>query len=293
MNYRTFPFSDKIYARFSPKPQGIDADNNAIRALLDSPDPCMISRFGSVEIQTLLYVRYWPFSFFLRNRVYRTIKDNAGFYPVNRVNLRRFYQIYKNSVSDLDLLVSWRVEELMFCKWLRGVNQVKKTTMDCFYRQEEPWTQALVGKKILVVHPFAGTIEAQYKKREFLFENPKVLPEFEKLEIVKAVQSLGGGEEFASWFDALEYMKCEIEKKDFDIALLGCGAYGMPLAAHIKKMGKKAIHMGGILQFLFGIKGKRYEENASTSKYINDYFVSPSLSDRPAVADKVEGGCYW
>ena len=26
---------------------------------------------------------------------------------------------------------------------------------------------------------------------------------------------------------------------------LGCGAYGFPLAAHVKRMGKKAIHMGG------------------------------------------------
>lgn len=40
---------------------------------------------------------------------------------------------------------------------------------------------------------------------------------------------------FSTWFDALDYMCGECEKIDFDIALLGCGAYGYPLAAHIKK----------------------------------------------------------
>lgn len=49
-------------------------------------------------------------------------------------------------------------------------------------------------------------------------------------------------------------MKDEIDKRDYDIALIGCGAYGFPLAAHIKRSGKKAVHLGGALQLLFGIK---------------------------------------
>ena len=32
------------------------------------------------------------------------------------------------------------------------------------------------------------------------------------------------------------YMKNEIAAKDFDIALIGCGAYGMPLAAYVKSL---------------------------------------------------------
>lgn len=33
--------------------------------------------------------------------------------------------------------------------------------------------------------------------------------------------------------------------------------YGFPLAAHVKHKGKQAIHLGGTLQLLFGIKGNR------------------------------------
>ena len=255
----------------------------------------MISRFGSTELQTLCYIKFYPFSRPLKKRTFYNIQYASGFFPVTHMNLKRFYQLYKEDVRDLDLLVSWRIEELLFKKWLRKKEYVRKTTLDEFYSHEHPWTYALKGKKILVVHPFAETIVDQYSnKREKLFENKEVLPEFEKLETVKAVQSVAGNVVgYDSWFDALDWMKNEIERKDFDIALLGCGAYAMPLAAHIKRMGKKAIHMGGILQFLFGIKGKRYIDNPETAKYINECFVSPSDSDRPKLAERVEGGCYW
>lgn len=88
-------------------------------------------------------------------------------------------------------------------------------------------------------------------------------------------------------------MIAEINKCDFDVALIGCGAYGLPLAAHVKRIGKKAVHMGGILQFLFGIKSIRYEENPTICKYINEHFVYPNESERPQNANLVEGGCYW
>ena len=51
-----------------------------------------------------------------------------------------------------------------------------------------------------------------------------------------------------------------LDKQDYDICLIGAGAYGFPLAAHVKRKGKKAIHLGGALQLLFGVKGKRWED---------------------------------
>ena len=71
---------------------------------------------------------------------------------------------------------------------------------------------------------------------------------------------VGSTERFANWFEALEWMYNQTLTIDYDIALIGCGAYGLPLAAKIKKSGKHAIHMGGMLQGLFGIKCKRFDE---------------------------------
>ncbi len=294
MAYRSFKYSDNIYKLLTPKPAGLEEETQIIVDLLESDKPCMISRFGSVELQAICLMRYWPWLNFLKERSYRQIGNNAGFFPVDKQQLMRFYRCYKEDVAQMDTLVTWRIEELFVHDWLRGKQRIQKSTLDEFYAQSNPWTQALKDKKVLVVHPFAETIEKQYQKRESLFDNPLVLPGFKSLKTVKAVQSIAGNSvEFRTWFEALDFMKSEIDKADYDIALIGCGAYGLPLAAHVKRMGKKAIHMGGVLQFLFGIKGKRYVDNPETAKYINEYFVSPSDTDRPKLAEKVEGGCYW
>jgi len=58
-------------------------------------------------------------------------------------------------------------------------------------------------------------------------------------------------------------------------------------------MGKKAIHLGGPTQMLFGIKGKRWIENGNFKDIINDCFVFPGDTDKIANASKVEDGCYW
>ena len=73
------------------------------------------------------------------------------------------------------------------------------------------------------------------------------------------------------------------------MALIGCGAYGFPLVAHCKSIGKQGIHIGGSLQLYFGIKGKRWDRFG----FYNEFWVSPEESERPVNLSKVEDGCYW
>ena len=96
---------------------------------------------------------------------------------------------------------------------------------------------------------------SQYKNnRAQLFDNPDVLPEFESLTCIKAVQTQAGEKcQFKDWFEALDYMKGQIDKCDYDVAIIGCGAYGMSLAAHVKRQGKVALHLAGCTQMLFGV----------------------------------------
>ena len=69
----------------------------------------------------------------------------------------------------------------------------------------------------------------------------------------------------------------------------------MPIGAYIKnKLKRKAVHIGGTLQILFGIKGKRWEVGYDYDKrFYNEYWIRPSDKYKPPAADKVEGGCYW
>ena len=85
----------------------------------------------------------------------------------------------------------------------------------------------------------------------------------------------------------------EAVKIDFEIAIIGCGAYGMPLAAMLKQEGKKVVHMGGVTQALFGIKGKRWVESRVDKVPFNDAWIYPDKDETPKDAQKVEGGCYW
>ena len=161
------------------------------------------------------------------------------------------------------------------------------------YDYQRPWSKALAGKRVLIIHPFAKSIQSQYAKRNLLWENKDVLPDFE-LMTIKAVQTIAGEKEpFKDWFEALDYMKGQMDALDYDIAIIGCGAYGFHLAAHAKRTGHKAIHLGGATQILFGIKGKRWEDLPAVSKFFNEYWVNPLPEETPKNKENVEGGCYW
>ena len=89
----------------------------------------------------------------------------------------------------------------------------------------------------------------------------------------------------------------DIERLDFDIALLGCGGYGLPLCNFIyKKMNKSAIYVGGGLQLLFGIMGNRWENIPMWKEIINKNdtkFIRPSGTEICTNKERVENACYW
>ena len=87
----------------------------------------------------------------------------------------------------------------------------------------------------------------------------------------------------------------ECKKMEFDVAIIGCGAYGYPLAAEIKRMGKVAIHLGGATQILFGIIGNRWEKDHPEfcRKFVNDAWVRPMDKEKIQNAGSVENACYW
>lgn len=274
-----------------PTISGEEAQQSIVEGIV-STRPFMAARLGSVEAKAVMYsILPYPISkLLLKNYVYNHIGNNAGFFPVNDRALDQFAKLMIKAMGEVDVLASWRIEEICFQKNLKQAKRISLSDLGPIDRPSF-WSGALVGKRVLVVHPFAETIKWQYENnREYLFCNKQVLPEFASLKIVKAVQSVAGSEtEYYSWFEALQRMEDEIDKCEFDVALIGCGAYGFPLAAHIKRMGKKAIHIGGALQLFFGIRGKRWDNCG----LYNEYWTSPTDSERPADANRVEGACYW
>jgi hypothetical protein len=288
-------FSNKQYA------------NDLIFNQLVDEKPCMIARFGSTEMLCLTnyigvkqnnrnwikYIRGLTNPWWWEKSTIQQMCNWSGFFPPTIDMVESFSELMLNDITHIDILGSWLHSEDFFAESLKKSKRVVLEDLEPFFCRN-PWTKALENKKVLVVHPFAETIKTQYEKREILFDD-NLLPQFDLITI-KAVQSVANEKtEYDSWFDALNYMKDQMDKVDYDICIIGCGAYGLPLAAHAKRMGKKSIHLAGATQLLFGIKGKRWENFIvwPYTNLFNEHWVRPGELEKPKNANIVEGACYW
>lgn len=311
---KLFPAKTEVYDRGITDP---DKASELIYNLLASGKPCMIARYGAFELASVVnylgvrnphhsllkYITGKEPQWWWNKRLMGFMQSNAGFFPATEENLMKFGEMMVEDSKQVDILGSWLSTEQYLNEQLKSASRVHLMQLEPFWGTK-PWSRALKGKRVLVVHPFSETIKTQYNKRHELFLKDETLPDFEVLEVVRAVQSIGGESSYKDWFDALNFMKSEIEKHDFDVCLVGCGAYGFPLAAHVKRMGKQAVHLGGALQLLFGIRGNRWEDpnygvkewgipSGTYSGLSNEYWVRPSKEEKPKTAGQVEGSCYW
>lgn len=272
--------------------------NKVIYNMIQSPEPFFVGRFGATELSAIK-----TFDFEIEKNYEKILEQMqmwSGFFPTTEENGKRFLSLMLEVIPEIDVMGIWLqpFEEYYIHKYANPkIKMAYLLDIEPWSSPDFPWTKALIDKKVLVIHPFAETIRNQYEKREKLFRGTEILPEFE-LKTLKAVQTIAGqkDERFENWFEALNWMYEEALKIDFEIAIIGCGAYGFPLAAKLKKAGKKAIHLAGATQLLFGIKGKRWENN-NTFSYINRFFnedwVYPKQKEVPEKAQNVENGCYW
>jgi hypothetical protein len=284
------------------------AASDVIRDKLLEAEPCMIARFGNSELRTILRrwnrTRHGPVlnaclyalgkqgPFWWEDDVRRDIGGTSGFFPTTDGALDKFSDLCLRDARELDVLAVWAPGETALAGLFPHARRIPLLDLEPFYHRD-PWTAALAGRTVLVVHPFEGSIRRQYAKRELLFADLRMLPDF-TLKTVKAVQSSGGrAAGFATWFDALDSMCERIRKTDFDVALIGAGAYGMPLAAFIKRLGKKAVHLGGTSQLFFGIKGRRWEDRPFYQKLFNEHWTRPMEEETPETYQAFEDGCYW
>lgn len=286
--------------------QGFQFCNNAesnerIKAGIHGQDPFFLCRYGATEITTCgvkEIISIGARRLFGTDALHKG-KMNSGIFPENEEIMHNFCTIYEHSLGLADMNCFWGgviLEDYVLSKYLqKSCVQVAMRSLEPF-QYESPWTAALEGKRVLVVHPFSELIEEQYKKRGSLFENKKILPEFD-LVTVKAVQSSGEASpsEWKDWFEALNYLYEQCMETDFDVALLSCGGYAVALGAKLKEAGKKVIVLGGMLQLIFGIKGERWERSRPDIVALyNDSWIRPG--DKYALKgsnNMVDGKAYW
>ncbi len=293
---------------------GNEAQNYIIQRLeeaYNSSKGLMMAKFGTYELYSLLlylreYKNYNPI------KGYRIIKSNlpfvrledciynmnmnAGMFPATLESIKNTAERYYQDIKEIDLLASYQKDEQFIKDDMPDCKYIDFYSLSPFM-YNNPWTEFLKEKKVLVIHPFVESIKSQYfNNREKLFANPKVLPKFKSISFVKAIQSAAGEMPIGieSWSQALRLMEDQIDVIDYDVAIIGCGAYGLPLAAHVKRCGKIGLHLASMTQMLFGVYGTRWvEDQPEYKRYINEFWIRPQATETPLKSNVIENGCYW
>ena len=277
--------------------------NNLILERLSSSKTTAIGRLGSVESNLLA-------AFEAGNVTHRNKWEawiNAGIsYPTKSV-INQFSTAYFESISTLDGLAMWPTNLLPSQEYLIS-EHLPKTSFLIPLRSLDPvqmvasglsstevWTSAMKNKNVLVVHSFSDLICSQYSKNSSLHKT-KILPEFNLHTLTPPVTN---GLTFwkGSYTTNLNKMNIIIEdyvsKSSIDLALVAAGSYGLPITSKLKTLGISTVYMGGSLQLLFGILGKRWQDIPEIKASYTNSWIDGSKENHPLGYKLIDRGTYW
>ena len=240
-----------------------DKSNLVLRRALSSPR-FFVARIGYTEGKIFGFFRQYQLGLdsFFPDELREHARNSSGIFSTDDEGLDTFCQIFAENMNEVThlCLFSTEFEPLLARNYGRKAKLISSSGLEHF-RYAPSWMESLRGKRVLVVSMFAETIKKQFSKACSLFpSNPSANPLFASLETVKAQVTYGGETpRYKDWKTTLEHMFEECMKHDFDVAILSCGGYGLPLGGMLYRAGKNVIHSGGITQLYFGIYGTRYE----------------------------------
>lgn len=205
--------------------------------------------------------------------------DNLGLIldPVMTPEIIRFYSLTNRLIYYMDLIPD---------------RSIPSNQNNCYLQYFE-------GKKILIVCPFADLLKERATKEIFEGVWSKT---GKKWFYPKSIDSLEFPYGFArethrKYSNALSLFKHianVMERKDFDVALIAAAGLTIPIAAHVKLLGKIGISFGGDLQIIFGVIGKRWREQKLWRKeYFNNCWIDMPEKYWPKKSKICDSGAYW
>ncbi len=223
----------------------------------------------------------------------RRLYTNAGVFPDNVLAYNAFVRTMGQALSHLDVLAVWynRGEAKVVKEFAPQAQLVGLTCLEPHLWQE-PWFSSLRDKRVLVVSPFVDTIRSQLPRMPDVWQKrPQMAVAFELLTIRTPFCAAIEASPYRDWQAGLDHLRREMDATNFDVAIIGAGAWSVPLAVHAKHLGRVGIHLGGATQLLFGVTGRRWDNNPKHKPFMNDAWVRPT--ERPALLSNIEDGCYW
>lgn len=273
--------------------------NEYIINLIKSNKPFFISRVG-IGSETYSTYHYETTGTIGR---YETLDNNAGIYYKNEADIKRYNTYYSNALKNSDALACWTdnvLKEQFYFIQKYKLPKLDYRVIEPFYQIEKniiPFTHYLNDKKILIISPFIDSFIEQMDKQFKIYKNTNIFLPKQKFVYYKSLNTSAGNriENHANWMHTYLQMIKEIKELDFDVALVSCGGYGLPICNYIKEhMKKSSIYVGGGLQLFFGVIGNRWLSDPAWRQRI---FESPSEFIRPKEtqknSEKVENSCYY
>jgi hypothetical protein len=272
--------------------------NDLIRNCIANGEPFLAGRVGTTELRCYLHVNGIVFDRSIRRR----LEENSGIFPRSWHSLLTFANLIENCLLDTDFLVTFRLdyEYKLKEKLKASAHILPPKSLEPYFYPGEGWWHELSDKRVLFVNSAASEIISRVNEETL----SKVWPNETGLESIIpkkmfAVDTPYGWDketrqQYKTYLRLFENLKRQIEKIDFDIALIGCGGYGFPLAHWIRKSGKPAIHLGGVIQLWAGFAGKRHRTSIPWKHYINEHWApfpeSKAPKDRRLWKDKYGNG---
>ena len=230
-----------------------------------------------------------------------------GIYCENNEQAKEYGEIYNNSIRNSDALACFpmlkdvqKQQHIYLNKFqLPALHNRVLEPFYCSLEGFQPWTQYLDNKKVLIISPFTKSFKEQHQQNFKIFKKSEkqIFVPSQEFIFYKCFNTLAGNHLHKNWRETLDIMCNEITQIDFDIALLGCGGYGVPLCYFIKShLDKSAIYIGGGLQLLFGVMGKRWENMDLWREIIEENgtkFVYPTPKEKIDNYKVLCGGSYW
>lgn len=268
--------------------------NARIRDCLLAGTPAGVAKIGSLEAEAMTaFLGGTGYSPLLLDQLH----TNVGLFPPTAASVDRFCDAYAAALGGIDLLAVWgQPGEAAILRRApappRPRTLMHIDSLEPWYHAA-PWSAALAGRRVVVLHPFAATIARQYRRRREIWGDDGVLPDFHLRTVRMPLSPALAPPRHRDWEARFRALMDEVEAAPHDVLLVGAGGISLIAAARARAAGRVGIHMGGLTQILFGVLGRRWEGSAFLSGRRNAAWTRPSGEEAPETAVRVEQGCYW
>jgi hypothetical protein len=281
-----------------------------VHAALTGSAPAAVGKLGTFELE-LAYFRFktrrFSVSPSILPKMLQSLSRNTGLFPSTQETACRMADELLQSLLFLDCTPNWYMKDQaleLLDAFAKRAQRVSLQSLECFLSPNPAHWWTATKARILVISPFAASVEAQVPRLQSIWASRKGLwhPE-STFQTIAFPLSFGvqspeiQKDMLAKWTDSfglIRSVQAQMDSLDYDVAIVGVGIHSLPLVVHAKRKGKKALHLGGATQLLFGIRGGRWDTMAEFQPLFNEHWVRPdSVKERPTHFEAVENGCYW